>query len=647
MQSREAPHNQEGRPSEEMILAEKRLRDLLRRGETLESIENLHIRASHLKLQSLVPLAQCVRLRCLDASRNAIKSLEGADRLLGLQSLNLCANKVADIGELLRLRPLALLSEVDLRQNPVIKQESYRLFAIKYLPRLRKLDGSDITAVERSRADRLFANLDCDSSSSDDGDHECARLGGSDEASNGEQEHFHPASSVSFKSNHRVRLHNTGACQDRTSRGRRPEDKAGLDKLDELDPGAGELSKLRFMDSTQEQNADYGDVSWATKYDDTQTASSGNDAQRQHQDASFGEVIRAQTAVPGARADSSHELEALMQVPNTDKAKLARAAAAAAAEAAAAAAAPACEASRAYLSSSAHEALAASAHAQATHASALEARENGVAARRGQVAGEAEACGVAGEGGRYSSFGCIEDAMRREVEGLVMVQELRVKEMAARIAAANAEIEVLRARTREAEGAAAAAEARAAAAEAELAAVSSSAVASAASTAGANTRGNVARTTLGACEAAAGGARASRTSTAEVALALRGGYGLDVGARCEKELPASPLADGAACRAGSDDEARVQGGVGGSAGFERAGKWLASLGGGGIETLRAARAGEERERERELGREGERELVEMLRESHAMLVAECRHVRAELEAEREARRKDAQDFQVP
>ena len=49
---------------------------------------------------------------------------------------------------------------MDLRLNPIIKQESYRLFAIKYLPRLRRLDGADITSNERSRADCLFANLD-------------------------------------------------------------------------------------------------------------------------------------------------------------------------------------------------------------------------------------------------------------------------------------------------------------------------------------------------------------------------------------------------------------------------------------------------------------------------------------------------------
>ena len=51
--------------------------------------------------------------------------------------------------------------QLDLRLNPVVQQESYRLFAIKYLPRLRRLDGRDVTDIERSRADCLFANLEC------------------------------------------------------------------------------------------------------------------------------------------------------------------------------------------------------------------------------------------------------------------------------------------------------------------------------------------------------------------------------------------------------------------------------------------------------------------------------------------------------
>jgi hypothetical protein len=84
--------------------------------------------------------------------------------LTRLESLNLYANKVADTAELLRLCPLKLLTDLNLRLNPVTKQESYRLFVARFLPRLRRLDGSDITPAERSRAVCLFANLDLTSS---------------------------------------------------------------------------------------------------------------------------------------------------------------------------------------------------------------------------------------------------------------------------------------------------------------------------------------------------------------------------------------------------------------------------------------------------------------------------------------------------
>ena len=138
-----------------------------------ESVETLTVQLSRLQLHSLEPLGVCTRLKRLDLSRNTIRSLAGAEFLAQLESLNLYGNKLGDLGELLRLRQLPSLADVDLRMNPVVNHDSYRLFAIKYLPRtMRRLDGSEISALQRSRAESLFANLDCSSSSSgDDSDH--------------------------------------------------------------------------------------------------------------------------------------------------------------------------------------------------------------------------------------------------------------------------------------------------------------------------------------------------------------------------------------------------------------------------------------------------------------------------------------------
>ena len=97
---------------QEQLDAERRVRELLRKGQEPADVEALAVQLSHLPLRSLAPLAQCCGLRRLDASRNCVKSLAGAERLVRLESLNLYSNKLADLGELLRLRPLGCLSEV-------------------------------------------------------------------------------------------------------------------------------------------------------------------------------------------------------------------------------------------------------------------------------------------------------------------------------------------------------------------------------------------------------------------------------------------------------------------------------------------------------------------------------------------------------
>jgi hypothetical protein len=100
-------------------------------------------------------------------SRNSLASLEGVEFMEKLSTLNISYNKIIDMSELLRMRGLHQVVELDLRMNPVCKQESYRLFVIKYLPRLKRLDGKDISTAERARSERLFSNLDYTSSSSD------------------------------------------------------------------------------------------------------------------------------------------------------------------------------------------------------------------------------------------------------------------------------------------------------------------------------------------------------------------------------------------------------------------------------------------------------------------------------------------------
>ena len=98
--------------TEEQLEGERRLRQLLRKSDAPDTVECLAVNPSHMKLRSLAPLAKCSRLRRLDASRNAIKSLQGAECLPSLEVLNLYANKLGDLGEILRLQALSFLTEV-------------------------------------------------------------------------------------------------------------------------------------------------------------------------------------------------------------------------------------------------------------------------------------------------------------------------------------------------------------------------------------------------------------------------------------------------------------------------------------------------------------------------------------------------------
>ncbi|XP_066289013.1 centrosomal protein of 72 kDa-like isoform X1 [Branchiostoma lanceolatum] len=93
------------------------------------------------------------RLKHLDLSRNALHSLEGLTLLRMLEKLNLYYNNIATLKELFRLRSNQHLQELDLRLNPVAKNEpDYRLFLVHMLPNLRRLDDRPVRDTERKAA---------------------------------------------------------------------------------------------------------------------------------------------------------------------------------------------------------------------------------------------------------------------------------------------------------------------------------------------------------------------------------------------------------------------------------------------------------------------------------------------------------------
>ncbi|XP_048402506.1 centrosomal protein of 72 kDa-like isoform X1 [Stegostoma tigrinum] len=99
------------------------------------------------------------RLKSLDLSRNSIVSLGGLENLHSLEKLNLYYNNVPSSKEISSLRHLTNLKELDLRLNPVTRnEENYRLYIIHLLPSLKKLDDRPVRDSERKAAQIQFVS---------------------------------------------------------------------------------------------------------------------------------------------------------------------------------------------------------------------------------------------------------------------------------------------------------------------------------------------------------------------------------------------------------------------------------------------------------------------------------------------------------
>ncbi|XP_065915491.1 centrosomal protein of 72 kDa-like [Dysidea avara] len=139
-----------------LVITEKWIRDRLNLTiDTLEDVRSLALPGSyHEKITHLGrSLASFTRLKHLDLARNAISSLEGLEHLQLLETLNLYYNNIPDLKELYKLRHNLNLKELDLRLNPVTKNEpDYRLFLIHMLVKLRVLDDRPVRDGERKAA---------------------------------------------------------------------------------------------------------------------------------------------------------------------------------------------------------------------------------------------------------------------------------------------------------------------------------------------------------------------------------------------------------------------------------------------------------------------------------------------------------------
>ncbi|EDO36714.1 predicted protein, partial [Nematostella vectensis] len=114
----------------------------------------------HEKITSLgTALKSFTRLKNLDLSRNAIQSLQGVESLQLLETLNLYYNNISYLQDLSALKYLTNLKELDLRLNPVTKNEpDYRLYIVHLLPSLKRLDDRSVRDSERRAAIMHFTS---------------------------------------------------------------------------------------------------------------------------------------------------------------------------------------------------------------------------------------------------------------------------------------------------------------------------------------------------------------------------------------------------------------------------------------------------------------------------------------------------------
>lgn len=112
-------------------------------------------------------LIRFTRLKELDLSRNSLISLDGLESLKLLEKLNLYYNNISSLKELEKLRHNTLLVDIDLRLNPITKEENdYRLYLIYIIPTLKVLDDRLIKDSERQMAESFFDPQDIRNNSS-------------------------------------------------------------------------------------------------------------------------------------------------------------------------------------------------------------------------------------------------------------------------------------------------------------------------------------------------------------------------------------------------------------------------------------------------------------------------------------------------
>ncbi|TSK20183.1 Centrosomal protein of 72 kDa [Bagarius yarrelli] len=137
-----------------LSLTEQWIRERLKlQHQCLADVRSLRLQGTYEigKIEHLgISLKNFTRLKSLDLSHNALVSVQGILHLKCLENLNLYYNRISSLQEVLSLGSLQNLKSLDLRLNPVVKEDPYyRLYLIQAISKLCKLDDCVVRDRER------------------------------------------------------------------------------------------------------------------------------------------------------------------------------------------------------------------------------------------------------------------------------------------------------------------------------------------------------------------------------------------------------------------------------------------------------------------------------------------------------------------
>ena len=123
----------------------------------LSSIKNVNLWGNDIEDLSMLA-TELPNVEIVSLSLNKISTLRDFQYCTKLQELYLRKNNIIDLRDVVYLQKLPSLKVLWLSNNPCAEHDLYRIYVIKMLPGLIKLDNAEITQEERNQA-RTF-NVD-------------------------------------------------------------------------------------------------------------------------------------------------------------------------------------------------------------------------------------------------------------------------------------------------------------------------------------------------------------------------------------------------------------------------------------------------------------------------------------------------------